>query len=223
MARSVEHPVERPGDRNETIITHPAYAQIGVSRVSGGAYLYGSDFQHQHYMTITISRSEVHRDLSRDWEFGGDSLITVALSEAQWATFISTPNVGSGVACTLEQFDKQPVPMLPRPEATHKRFQDDLKVCMENMQEQLRALAANIDGPLNKTAATELKKQMDLIAERLTSSTGYVASKFDEHVEQTVEKAKIEINAYTTNMVQRTGLNALQVGVTAIEYNQDSA
>lgn len=204
---------------DETITTHPAFGQISVSRVTGGAYLYGSDFQHQHYMTITIRRSELHRNLSRDWEFGREELISVALSEAQWASFVSSPNVGSGVCCTIEHIDGQSVPMLPRPEATHKQFQEEINAHMQNIQSQLRDLALSIDGPINKTKASELKKQMDLIAGRLTKSTGFVAKQFDEHVEHTVERAKMEINAYATNMVMRTGIEALSKERPAITYN----
>jgi len=45
---------------------HPAYAQISAARVSGTAYLYGSDFVHHHYVTLKIARSERVRDL-HDW------------------------------------------------------------------------------------------------------------------------------------------------------------
>lgn len=218
MSRSIQKPVERKGDGNEKIITHPAFAQIGVNRVQGGAYLYGSDFQHQHYMTISIRRSEIHRDLCQEWNFGGEELISISLSEAQWATFISSANVGSGVACTLERVGVESVPRLPRPEAAQKRFQEDLKGFMLEMQEDLRELASKIDGPLNKTNAMELKKRMDLIAHRLTGSTGFVAEKFDEHIEKTVEKAKIEINAYSTNLIQRAGVTAIQNGLGVITY-----
>jgi hypothetical protein len=49
----IEEPVVTKGDRDETVTTHPAYAQIGVSRVTGQASLYGSDFKHHNFMTIS--------------------------------------------------------------------------------------------------------------------------------------------------------------------------
>ena len=63
----------------------------------GSTNLYDSDFRHNHYMTITIRASELHRDLNRDWHFGRNELIEVALTESQWATFVSAPNMGSGL------------------------------------------------------------------------------------------------------------------------------
>jgi hypothetical protein len=86
---------------SDSVEKHPAYAQIGASRVSGGTYLYGSNFAHQHYVTISITKSELNRSLSRDWASGGEEYIEVALSEAQWASFVSTLNSGTGIQCTL--------------------------------------------------------------------------------------------------------------------------
>ena len=219
--KHIEEPKVVERDRGETVTMHPAFAQIGASRVSGNTYLYGSDFRHQHYVTVTICRSEQHRNLSRDWEFGREELIEVALSEAQWATFVSTPNVGSGVPCTLERFDGQMIPGLPNPTATDEKFRQEIEASMARMQADLRKLAADLDGPLSKTKAAELRKNMEWIAGRMTDSTGFVAKQFGEHIEHTVEKAKIEVNAYATNMIQRAGLEALAGGLPAIEYKQD--
>lgn len=221
MPRHIEEPTVTTVD-DETIITHPAFAQIGVSRVQGNANLYGSDFQHQHFMIITVRRSELHRRFSRDWEMAGDELIEVALSEAQWASFVSSPNVGSGVTCTLHHVNGQPVPLLPKPEATHKKFQAEMMEQMAQLQADLRELAEGIDGPLNKTRAHDIKTKIDRISERLVNNTGFVAKQFDSHIEKTVEKAKIEINAYTTNMVMRTGIEAMQNQIPAIEFNSES-
>ena len=49
------------GTYDDSVETHPAYAQIGVHRVSGRTRLYGSDFEHQHWMTVTVRRSELRR------------------------------------------------------------------------------------------------------------------------------------------------------------------
>lgn len=109
----VEQPVVTDkGD--EEIITHPAFAQISASRVSGGTYLYGSDFQHHNYVTISIKLSESHqrKGSGRDWAFGREEILEVALSEAQWATFVSTMNVGDGVQCTLSRKNGSFVPGL---------------------------------------------------------------------------------------------------------------
>lgn len=196
----------------ESTITHPAFAQIGASRVSGNATLYGSEFKHQHYMTITIRRSELHRSLSRDWAFGREELIEVALSEAQWATFVSTTNHDTGVQCTLSHIQGNGVPGIKPAKSSHERFASEMHETVKEIQQALKSMAEGMDGAMSKTKVSELRKSLDMWATRLTSSTGFVADQFDEHMEQTVEKAKIEVNAYVTGVVQRAGLEAIAGG-----------
>lgn len=212
--RAIEQPVTIKSESrlDESVTTHPAYAQIGASRVSGHANLYDSDFSHQNFITITIRRSEKYRSLNRDWHFGRNELIEVMLSEAQWATFVSTPNVGSGVPCTLNHIAGEAVPQLPNAPDTRSLFKTEMKEMVAELQSDLSNLAKELDGPLGKKKVDELRKSLELLSGRLTGSTGFVADQFDEHIEHTIEKAKIEVNAYVTNLVQRTGIDAIQNG-----------
>lgn len=216
----IEEPVTVKGDRDdEETTTHPAYAMIGASRVQGGAYLYGSEFHHHHYVTVSIRRSETHRNLSRDWFSGGEELIEVAMSEAQWATFVSSMNVGQGVPCTLSRHNGKMIPTLPEPPEPSIQFRKEMLESMARMQRDLKGIAAELDGAMNKTKVTELQKKLHWIASRMTDSTGFVADQFGEHIEKTVEKAKIEINAYATSTILRAGLAALKGGNTpALTY-----
>ncbi len=214
MARNTQAPEEviRPaaGGGDESIFTHPAFGQIGASRVNGHVNLYDSDFTHQHYITVSITRSELHRNLSRDRHFGTEEVIEVALSEAQWASFVSSMNIGSGVPCTIARHEGKLIPGLPSPQNPAHQFKAEIEKTMADIQAALGSLASDLDGPMSKTKVAELRKELEWLSHRLTGSTGFVADKFDEHVEHTVERAKTEINAYTTALVMRTGLEALQ-------------
>lgn len=215
-----EDPTERSGDRlTEKVVTHPCFAQIGASRVSGNKHLHGSDFSHQHYVTITICRSEVHRSLSTDWNHGRDELIEVALSEAQWATFVSAMNIGDGVPCTLQHVNRQRVPQLTPPEKQSKKFSDDMARTMTDIQQSLKNLTPQLGDAVNKTKAKAIQRELELIASRLTGNTGFVADQFVEHMEGTIEKAKIEVNAYATAIIQKAGLEAISNGAPlSLEY-----
>jgi hypothetical protein len=190
-------------------VTHPAFAQIRASRVSGSTALYGSDFRHQHYLTITISASYLDRHLSNDWPHDGKELIEVAMSEAQWATFVSSLNMGGGVQCTLTHQNGKPIPALPDPESRVQQFGQELKEGLAEHVQELRAIASQIREATGKKAQAELARRLDIIAGNFPSNTSFVAEQFDEHVEGTVEKAKIEINAHLTRAVQAAGLSAL--------------
>ena len=110
-----------------TVTTHPAFAQIAASRVSGHTALYDSDFRHNAYMTIKIRTSELHRNLHHDWHFDREEIIEVALSEVQWATFVSAPNMGSGVPCTLQRLNGKQIPQLPDPESRADQFNAEMR------------------------------------------------------------------------------------------------
>lgn len=210
----MEQEIEVEETDRGTVLTHPAFAQIRASRVSGGnTRLYDSDFTHNHYMTITIRRSELHRDLSRDWHFGKNEIIEVALSEAQWATFVSSPNIGSGVPCTLQRLQGEGViPSLP-PRDLSATFKKEVDTDMKEAVEFLDALSADIaKSGLSGKKINALNGQVRMARMRITSSLDFVASQFSEHMETTTEKAKQEVHGYVLSTIQRAGIEALTGG-----------
>lgn len=202
------------GNREETKTTHPAFAQISVSRCSGGnTALYGSDFVHHNYVTLTIEESELHRNLSNDWHFGRKQIIEVALSEAQWATLVSSFGSGGGVPCTLQWLrDVGPIPRLPAPKSRSDQFSSEMKKDMADTLKHLDELSEDIKA---NTAGLSKKKQDALLSKvrgvyaKLTSSLPFVADQFSEHMEEEVERAKVEIHGYATNLFQRAGIDAM--------------
>ena len=207
-----EGPME--GERHK----HPAFAQIGASRVSGGATLYGSDFNHQNYITIRIAKSALQRSLSNDWHMADMTpYIEVDLSEAQWATFVSSLNVGQGVPCTARYIAGDVVPGLPDPESRKDQFAKEAReTCAESLA-RIKELCAMIEATgLSKKAKEELQKQAQRAASSMTSSLPFVMDQFGEHMEAVTEKAKIEINAYATSTVMRAGIAALGDGANTL-------
>lgn len=212
MAREIESPVTTKGDGHlsDTITTHPAYAQIGASRVTGHTQLYDSDFTHQHYMTISIRASELHRGLNRDYHHGRQEIIEVALSEAQWATFVSAPNMGSGVPCTIQRHNGKMVPQLPPPQERTEQFGDEVKSLLKDVSDYAETASAKIDAmglPKGKTA--ELKAMFHHMSRKMEGHMPFIASQFDEHMEGSVERAKSEVHGYMTSVLHRAGLEAL--------------
>lgn len=223
MPREIVEPMTKDSNSpvSETVTAHPAYAQICAYRVSGSANLYDSDFRHQHYMTIKICRSELHRSLNRDWHFGKEDIIEVALSEAQWATFVSSPGMGDGVPCTMERLHGKMIPGLPAPASRVDQFASEVKQKMERC-------VGLIDRALNEIAATGLSKAKQeslagaIRAARmeLGANLPFVAEQFSEHMENTVEKAKQEVHGYMVNAIQRAGLEALAGGKLPLQIEQ---
>lgn len=196
---------------SDTIETHPSYGQIGASRVSGGAVLYGSDFVSQHYVTITISKSELHRGLNNDWPHSREELISVALTEAQWATFVSSMNAGRGVQCTLEHIGCEPIPQIDKPTDRRAQFASELKERFAEATTALNELRAEIDAAkLSEKAKDALRSKLHSAERNITPNLKFVADQFDEHMEASTEKAKIEVASYIEAHIRRAGLSVLQ-------------
>lgn len=194
-----------------TIFNHPAYGQISASRVSGSANLYDSDFRHNAFVTIRISHSEMRRDLSRDWHHATNGIIEVALSEAQWATFVSSLNHGSGPCCTIEHLKGQTIPGLPDPPSRVNQFSKEIEAAAEKCIAKVNEAVAELEEmkiPKGKTG--KIRAAFESVLRALKDSMPFVAKQFDRHAETTVEKAKQEIHGYMQSVVQRAGLAALQ-------------
>lgn len=205
--------VERPG-MTETVSRHPAFGQISISRSQGGkGVLYGSDFLHQHQITLRIASSELHRSLSSDRPFSRKELVEVTMSEAQWATFVSSMNMGSGVPCTLNQINGERFPAIPRPTDRAKQFRDEVSEDIQEMLDALKELEADIEGiGLSKTKIDHLRSKVRKARSKVESTIPFVAEQFSEHMEEEVEKAKMEVHGFVTGVAQQAGIKVIASG-----------
>lgn len=221
--KKIEQPVVSVTSRGTLVETHPAYAQIMASRISGQSALYGSDFLHQNFIRIRVSPSELHRDLSHDNMYNSvQTYIEVDLSEAQWATFVSAMSVNGGTGCTLNSRDMQDVPALPRPADKKPQFTKEARqACQDAMDsvEQLRQAIEELS--ISQKQKNILLSRASSVTARLNSTIPFIMEQFGEYMESTVEKAKIEVNAYTVNAVQRAGLQALKAGSSLLTHTTE--
>lgn len=211
MSREEVPPTEtQDGDR--TRLTHPAFGQMSIFKTSGSKNLYGSDFAHQHYVSIELHTSELERNLAHDWKYQKKRLFRINLSESQWATFVSSFSVGGGVPVTLEEVLGERMPDIPlRDEArVYRREKDD------KLQLAVNLIKDAIEAVKNELASVPMKKKQPVL-DRLTAlerefslNLPFVAKSFDEHMESRIEKAKIEVHAYINSAITQAGLEVLR-------------
>lgn len=213
--REVVQPTETPveGAMKGWRLTHPAYAVISVNRVQGHLALFQSDLRHHGFMVLRIGPAEVDRHLSRDWGHGdAGRYIEVAMSEAQWASFISSANSGPGSPCTLRSLNREPVPQIPDPAPPEDKFRREIDKGGEEALLALAELDEAIDAlGLSARKSADLKGRVTRARRTLEDSIPFVAKQFSEHVEDTVEAARAEIHAHAQTTLTRLGLDALGV------------
>lgn len=200
--------------------THSAFGQISVSHISGSRVLYDSDYVSNSFVRITITKSELKHNLSRDWHFPREELITVDMSHAQWVAFVSSSGHGSGVPVTLDRVAGKRCGELP-PRSMVEEFKGDMSDRLANavaqMDEVLKQLKDDPKIPAKKRE--EISNKLLQARYDMSNNLDFVADSFDKHIEKGVNKAKAEIHSHMNMSLQRLGIESLKgkSGVLQIE------
>jgi hypothetical protein len=209
MARSIVQPTEDEWG-NEI---HPAWVLVGASRVSHsppGAVLFDSDIKHQHYVVVSVKRARRKRDLYRDWLGGSQTIVEFAMSEAQWASFVSSMNSGDGVPATLQldaSFDGFEVPGVP--------YQPRLRESMD----EVRKSASKAQAKVEKAFAAYKEKKtvgnlrdLEIAIDHMTPNMTFAAESLTEHAENVVQRARADVEAFVAAKARQLGLEPGEVG-----------
>lgn len=211
MSRIPEQAItEAPDDGHGTKHTHPAFGTIHVSRVQGGnATLFQSDFEHQHYIALTVSNASLRRNLSNDWVHDEKVITEVYMSEHQWNTLIASPNMRGG-PCTLNYIRGEGyVPRLPRVDRK-QQFATEMEDATKESIASLQMALIEIDAlGLSKVRADRLKAPIKAALGRLSSHVNFIVEQFGEHMERVVEEATQEIAGRAKQMTERPAHAAL--------------
>jgi hypothetical protein len=190
---------------------HPAWALIGAHRVSStpGAVLFDSDLHHQHYVAVSIRAASRRRDLHRDWLHGHEEYIEVAMSEAQWASFVSSMNVGDGVPCTVERRGREQVPGMP--------YQPRLAESMDEVDNAADEALQKINDAFEKyrehKTVTNLRA-LEFAIKHAPSNMRFAAQSLSEHAENVVQRSRADIEAMVMVKAQQLGIEPGELGVT---------
>jgi hypothetical protein len=205
MKREVREPKLVGEDHHGKTYEHPAFGQIGVHRIQGTKNLNDTDFNAHGFVRVEIYRSNVERALSRDWHHGRESIVAVDMSEAQWATFVSSFNIGMGVPCTLYTVGGEVMPELPAPK-TMEPFSKDIKETVEDSLRHLRELREKL---VAKKASRDVMGSVDMAIQEIEKNLPFVHQSFCERMEENVEKAKAEVHGYVNATIRQHGLDRI--------------
>ena len=203
--------------KDRETFNHESYGMASFGRVSSspGAILFGSEFQHGHYMMLTICHGELIRDLSNDWYHAGKEIVRVALSEAQFVELITRQNMGGGTPVTLQHVGGKAMADCPAREKMdarhHREMESDAARCTDELIEAAGELTACIDsGKIGKTQLREIAKKLEYAALAIKNGIPFVRKQFEEAMEHTITQAKVEIEAHVSQTVMRIGLETLR-------------
>jgi hypothetical protein len=196
---------------------HPAFGLIQAHRISSapGAVLFDSDIRHEYFMRVTIFEAHRKRDHHHDRSHTGRVLMEVDMSEAQWASFVSSPNT-YGVPCTItarsDDYFVDSLPFQPRLQESMREVHGAAEQAFAKIKEARDAYEA-----LPNTPAKPKKEALSTLhwaIEHATSNVDFAAKSLGEHVENVVQRARNDIETMMVNKAQQMGLTPGQLGVT---------
>jgi hypothetical protein len=204
MPRNIEPVVTN--DRGDE--THPAFALISASRTSTspGSVLFDSDIRHQHSVVVRISTATRKRSLNQDRTHEEKQLIEIEMSEAQWGSFVSSMNVGSGVPCTLRAERGAKVPGL--------KYEPRMAESLREVQEATGRVFGRIDSALSayeshKTVAN--LRALRNAVERVGGDLDFAAKSLAEYAEGVVQRARADVEVFVANKARQLGLDPADV------------
>jgi hypothetical protein len=206
---------------NDTKEKAPYMGVINVGRVSGQADLFDSDVRHQHFIEVSISQASRERHLSTNWIHGEEELVSVWMTELQWAHFVSSFNQGSGTPVTLRHIRGKRVELPPpaRPETT--KFKQEVMETAKESLDALRGAVAKLEAALvpkaklpNKGELTAILSDLGGALRHFTANIPFVETQFDEHMEKKLNEAKTEFEGYMGSRLRDLGLEAAALQAT---------
>jgi hypothetical protein len=215
---------------------HESYGMVGFSRIThGGALnsgtnLFGSSLKHPHTIALRIKRAVKERYLSTDHYYGGETLIEVEMSPAQFAEAITALNVGDGVPCTIRRIGKTGVEECPEVSMRQIFEQEFRDSCVET-SDVARNLVKKAEAILSKSVikASERKELLEYLYKihmELKSNLPYIGTQFNEAMDKVVSDAKQSVEAFTVQRITDLGIKALEASPPqqppAIEIGCDS-
>jgi hypothetical protein len=188
--------------------THPAWGLIGASRVSSGrgTPLFDSDILHQHYVVVRLKRASRQRSLHNDHKHGREELVEIALSEAQWASFVSTMNIGDGVPCTIEHVSRETMPRVEHDPRLAVSMDEVGRAAEKAIEEIQAAFSA-----YQKKKTAENRRTLEYAIKNAPSNMSFAAKSLSEHAENVVQRARADIEAMVVSKAQQLGIDAADV------------
>jgi len=199
------------------VITNPAFALAGFSRVTGQGNFFASSVDSGHYITFRVYKAKLEHGNGRDWIFpdGALPIIEIAMTNYQFAEMITAMNMGHGVPVTLQHFNGKNIPRLPKQDSEADRVQQDFVKSVHKNEADVREQAKEVreilkKDKLSKSDKSQIESLLSQLTQRSTEKTPFYLEQFNEAVEKQIVEAKSEVDAFMTHTIYKTGLDTLR-------------
>lgn len=200
MKRAVEKPTVDEHGRE----VHPAWGMIGAFRTQStpGSVLFDSDIRHMNTVHLRIATGSRKRTLHRDHLMAERAFVEVEMSEAQWASLVSSMNVGDGVPCTIRRREDD---LLVAGMPFESRLQESMDEVRTAAHDAAAAVAEAFAAYKAQKTVGNLRTLQAAI-ENMPANVEFAAKSLSEHSENVVQKARADIEAMAVAASERVGI-----------------
>ena len=190
---------------------HESYGMINISRFqSNKSQFFGSDLVHSGGISISIKNAEESRYLHREWHHGFNELIRIELSFNQFVDAITSGMNTSGVPCTVKRFNGKGTEEIDYVDDKREQFSGEMKDTQSEYQNKIDSILDMFDGNIGKKKTNEIKRQLEVLKNHISSNTNFVMESFDKAMEKSVTEAKHTVANYIDHKVHTLGIEGLK-------------
>ena len=199
---------------------HESYGMIGISHTTCNHRfpLFGSSIKHDRLITLEIKHAEVERSLYSDRYYGqARPIIKINMSPAQFAQFITTPNVGDGVPCTIRSIGVAQMddpPFQGKQQVYNEELQAEFKKAIDDADELLTGAQEILTQKRTMKVAdkAELHGKIKALVQHIKDNMPFLHEQYTRAMEKTEVEAKAAIEEFYTSASLKLGKEALEAG-----------
>lgn len=139
------------------------------------------------------------------------------MSEAQWASFVSTMNVGDGVPCTIERVGAEAMPGVEHDPRLAVSMNEVGRAATKAVEEIQAAFSAYQE---KRTDAN--RRTLEYAIANAPGNMSFAAKSLTEHAENVVQRARADIEAMVVSKAEQLGIDPADVADTKLLEGGDN-
>lgn len=195
---------------------HPSFGSLSWARVSSNGHkdFYMSSVRPMNFISVKLTPSRQVQDGATTRAFSmGAPIFEVVMTEAQFAAFITTPNMGNGTPCTINYMQGEKVAPVP-PDEQDQQYKKALQGTASNAAKNLDVALSKLDEILSgksirKGDLKDLKDEIQRSRANIGSTLPHILMLFDEHMERVREEAQATFEGAVKQRLVELGIGSL--------------
>lgn len=188
----------------------PSHGNIRFTRVQGMRTLNGSLYESASWIEMTISRNRTYESFGEERNTSGNELMTISMTNAQFAEMITSLNIGTGTPVTIQSITNVQIPdtyTIPKSmDLILEEVDQSVGETFDYMKKHLSTLKKTGVTPKQKKEAIE---GIESLMRRFKSNEEFYQKQFVKKLEKIEVAKKSEMEGFINTVAHKLGLEQL--------------